>query len=74
MRELGILEMVADGLSYKEISQALVIAERTVKNHMASGLGKLGARGRAHAVRVALEAGWICNGKRDVKSGLKAAA
>ena len=62
VREVAILELVADGFSYREIGQTLAIAERTVKNHMARSLEKLGARGRAHAVRVALEAGWICNG------------
>lgn len=62
VREIAILELVADGFSYREIGETLAIAERTVKNHMARSLEKLGARGRAHAVRVALEAGWICKG------------
>ena len=73
-REIAILEMVADGCSYREIGETLTIAERTVKNHMARSLEKLGARGRAHAVRVALEAGWICTGPAAGSIGLRAAA
>ena len=41
----------------------LAIAERTVKNHMANILDKLDARSRAHAVRMAVENSWICNGE-----------
>ncbi len=73
-RERDVLETVADGFSYQEIGEALGIAERTVKNHMSHVLDKLDARGRAHAVRVAIEAGWICAGIRDTTSGLEAAA
>ncbi|MBT6681538.1 MAG: response regulator transcription factor [Chloroflexi bacterium] len=73
-REVSILEMVADGLSYREIGESLTIAERTVKNHMARSLEKLGARGRAHAVRMALQAGWICNGAESRSTLLQVAA
>lgn len=73
-REVSILEMVADGFSYREIGESLTIAERTVKNHMARSLEKLGARGRAHAVRMALQAGWICNGPESGKTDLQVAA
>ncbi len=73
-REVSILEMVADGFSYREIGEALTIAERTVKNHMARSLEKLGARGRAHAVRMALQAGWICNGPEVGNARMQVAA
>ena len=77
-RERDVLETVADGFSYQEIGVSLGIAERTVKNHMSHVLDKLGARGRAHAVRVAIGAGWICTGNRteilDTTRGLEAAA
>lgn len=73
-REVSILELVADGFSYREIGEVLAIAERTVKNHMARSLDKLGARGRAHAVRVALQAGWICNGSGTGSVELRTAA
>ena len=61
-RELAILEMVADGKANKETAVTLDIAERTVKNHLANIFGKLAARGRAHAVRLAMENRWICTG------------
>jgi DNA-binding NarL/FixJ family response regulator len=73
-REVSILEMVADGFSYREIGETLTIAERTVKNHMARSLEKLGARGRAHAVRMALQAGWICNGPEAGNARMQVAA
>ena len=66
--------MVADGFSYREIGETLTIAERTVKNHMARSLEKLGARGRAHAVRMALQAGWICNEPETGKARMQVAA
>ncbi|NQW16534.1 MAG: response regulator transcription factor [Chloroflexi bacterium] len=61
-RELTILGLVADGDANKEVAMTLAIAERTVKNHMANILDKLDARSRAHAVRMAVENTWICNG------------
>ena len=61
-RELVILEMVADGNANKEAAVTLDIAERTVKNHLANIFDKLAARGRAHAVRLAMESRWICTG------------
>ena len=59
-RELGVLSLVADGEANKEVAVNLGISERTVKNHMANILDKLGARSRAHAVRLAVESRWIC--------------
>ncbi|MBM3956739.1 MAG: response regulator transcription factor, partial [Gemmatimonadetes bacterium] len=61
-RELVILQMVADGKANKETALTLDITERTVKNHLANIFDKLAARGRAHAVRLAMENGWICTG------------
>jgi len=61
-RELAILEMVADGNANKEAAVTLDITERTVKNHLANIFDKLAARGRAHAVRLAMENRWICTG------------
>ena len=61
-RELAILEMVAGGNANKEAAVTLDITERTVKNHLANIFDKLAARGRAHAVRLAMENRWICAG------------
>jgi DNA-binding NarL/FixJ family response regulator len=46
-RELEIAEMVAEGLSNKEIAKGLLIGPTTVKNHVHSILDKLNVRRRA---------------------------
>ena len=58
-REIEVLEMVADGLSNKEIAAAFGLALSTVKNHVHNLLGKLGVGRRRDAVRVAYEQGLI---------------
>jgi non-specific serine/threonine protein kinase len=52
-REAEVLGLVAEGLSDKEISGRLFIAERTVRYHLTSVFGKLGAHNRTEAVRLA---------------------
>jgi DNA-binding NarL/FixJ family response regulator len=54
LRELQVLEAVADGKSNKEIAAALAIAEDTVKTHLRRLFEKLGAADRAQAVAIAL--------------------
>lgn len=58
-REREVLEMLARGLGNKEIAGRLKISEHTVKFHVASILGKLGAATRTEAVSVALRQGLI---------------
>lgn len=58
-RETEVLLHVAGGLSNKLIGLEMSISEQTVKAHMKSILGKLGARDRTHAVTVALRRGII---------------
>lgn len=54
-REREVVRMMAGGYSNREIGSALGVAERTVKNHVSSILGKLGVRDRTRAVLKALE-------------------
>lgn len=58
-RELEVLQLMARGLTNRQIGQHLKISEHTVKFHAASVLGKLSARSRAEAVARAIGLGWI---------------
>lgn len=58
-RELDVLRLVACGRSNREIAAILSISEATVKSHVSSLLGKLGAGDRTHAVTLALQRGFI---------------
>jgi LuxR family maltose regulon positive regulatory protein len=56
-REREILRLVIEGKTNREIAAMLFIAEVTVKKNVTSVYRKLGVRGRAAAVRKALELG-----------------
>ncbi|HUL74812.1 MAG TPA: helix-turn-helix transcriptional regulator [Vicinamibacterales bacterium] len=58
-REVQVLELVAEGLPNKAIAGRLGISDQTVKFHVASICGKLGASNRTDAVRKALQRGLI---------------
>ena len=58
-REMEVLQWLAQGKSNKEIAAALVISERTVKFHVSSILGKLGASNRTEAVTIAAQRGLV---------------
>lgn len=58
-RELEVLQMLAAGLSNKEIAARLSISDHTAKFHVASILGKLGAASRTEAVSVAIRRGLV---------------
>lgn len=58
-RELEVLTLMADGLPNKAIAARLGISDQTVKFHVAAICGKLGARNRTGAVRLALAEGLI---------------
>lgn len=58
-RELEVLPLLARGLLNKEIADTLDITERTVKFHVSSILGKLGAGNRTEAVSIAAQRGLV---------------
>ena len=58
-RELEVLQLVAAGLGNKEIASRLEISEHTVKFHVASIMGKLGAASRTEAVTLGIRHGLI---------------
>lgn len=58
-RELEVLQLVAEGLSNKEIGARLGIAENTIKIHVANIFTKLGVSDRTQALVVALKRGII---------------
>jgi two-component system, NarL family, response regulator len=58
-REISVLELVAKGLSNKEIGGALFLAEDTVKNHLKHIYAKLDVSDRTEAVLVAVQRGII---------------
>jgi DNA-binding NarL/FixJ family response regulator len=58
-REREVLQMLAAGLSNKEIAARLNISDHTAKFHVASILGKLGAASRTEAVSLAIRRGLV---------------
>lgn len=53
-REIDVLQRLAEGLPNRAIAAALGISDHTVKFHLASIFGKLGAATRTEAVRIGL--------------------
>ena len=56
-REEEVLQLVAQGLSNQEISEKLLISERTVRNHVSNILDKLHLANRTQAALYALREG-----------------
>jgi DNA-binding NarL/FixJ family response regulator len=59
-REMGVLQLVAEGLTNKEIATALVISENTVKIHLKNILEKLHLQNRIQAAVYAVRQG-LCD-------------
>jgi DNA-binding CsgD family transcriptional regulator/Tfp pilus assembly protein PilF len=58
-REVEVLGLLADGLSYAEVAERLILSEKTVGHHVSAVLRKLGEPTRARAVAAALRLGVI---------------
>lgn len=56
-REAEVLELLAGGLSNRQIAQRLTIAAKTVRNHISTILGKLHANDRTEAALIAARHG-----------------
>jgi NarL family two-component system response regulator LiaR len=58
-RELDVLELIARGMSNREIAEKLFVSENTVKTHSSRVFDKLGARRRTQAVQLGKEFGLL---------------
>ena len=58
-RELEILELIAQGMSNREIAEKLFVSENTVKTHSSRLFDKLSAKRRTQAVQIGKEMGLI---------------
>ena len=58
-RELEILELIANGMSNREIAAKLFVSENTVKTHSSRLFDKLSAKRRTQAVQIGKELGLI---------------
>ena len=58
-RELEILELIASGMSNREIAEKLFVSENTVKTHSSRLFDKLGAKRRTQAVQIGKKIGLI---------------
>jgi two-component system NarL family response regulator len=57
-RQLQVLRLVADGLSYKEVGARLYLSPRTVKYHMGEIMDRLHLENRAQVLAHAGRMGW----------------
>ena len=64
VRQLEVLELLADGLTNADIAQRLVLSVRTVDHHVTAVLEKLGAGSRSDAVAAARRQGWTARPER----------
>ena len=59
VRELEVLQLIAEGLRNAEIAERLVVSQRTIDHHVSAILRKLDAKTRGEAVAAAHRADLI---------------
>jgi DNA-binding CsgD family transcriptional regulator len=55
----ALLRLADEGFSGTEIARCLKLSEGTVRNYLSESIGKLGARNRVEAARIARQRGWL---------------
>jgi DNA-binding NarL/FixJ family response regulator len=58
-RQMEILTLAAQGLTYKQVGEALYLSERTVKYHVGEILKRLHLKNRAQLIAYAVQMGWV---------------
>lgn len=64
-REREVLELVATGITNREVAQELFISVNTVKVHLRNVFAKLGAESRTEATMIAIREGWVQVGEGE---------
>jgi len=58
-REREVLRLADEGRAGPEIARQLKLSEGTVRNYLSEAIGKLGAKNRVEAARLARQKGWL---------------
>jgi two-component system response regulator DesR len=58
-RERQVLRLADEGCSSEAIARQLKLSDGTVRNYLSEAIGKLGARNRVEAARLARQRGWL---------------
>jgi len=58
-REMEVLTLLAEGLSYQDMARRLYLSPKTIEHHVSSVLAKFGVTARGEAVREAVRRGLI---------------
>lgn len=66
-RQMTVLTLVAQGMTYKEVGEALCLSERTVKYHMGEILERLHLESRAQVIAYAARMGLVRRETQNVK-------
>jgi non-specific serine/threonine protein kinase len=67
-REAEVLHLASQGLTDRGIAETLFISQRTVSNHVARALAKLGVRTRQEATELAQQMGWLTVATQDTET------